>query len=197
MCVGSYCENPGNQTLKKGIVVILMSLVALRSSIKTYSTSKLFKLSLLTIGALMSTTGGGASASNNGFPIVGPESLMTPKAHGTCPTAVQSSLRWGCNNAKADEICCFNRHYAEHSGYWTTTSFLTDMKDKTTPTIFYDSVTGKPLFTAPKDRTFDEFVKESNAHGWPSFRDSEVHWENVRCLTNGETVSVDGTHLGK
>jgi peptide methionine sulfoxide reductase MsrB len=42
----------------------------------------------------------------------------------------------------------------------------------------------------------EEFVKESEAHGWPSFRDQEVVWDNVRCLTNGETVSVDGTHLG-
>ena len=31
----------------------------------------------------------------------------------------------------------------------------------------------------------------------PSFRDNEVVWENVRVLKNsGETVSVDGTHLG-
>jgi len=41
-----------------------------------------------------------------------------------------------------------------------------------------------------------EFLAESAAHGWPSFRDSEVNWENVRCLPNGESVSVDGTHLG-
>ncbi len=34
------------------------------------------------------------------------------------------------------------------------------------------------------------------AHGWPSFRDNEVVWDNVRCLKNGETVSLDGTHLG-
>ena len=34
-------------------------------------------------------------------------------------------------------------------------------------------------------------------HGWPSFRDQEVVWENVRVLkSSGETVSVDGTHLG-
>jgi hypothetical protein len=39
---------------------------------------------------------------------------------------------------------------------------------------FYDSVTGKPLFIAPKGRSFEDFVKESRAHGWPSFRDEEV-----------------------
>lgn len=33
--------------------------------------------------------------------------------------------------------------------------------------------------------------------GWPSFRDNEVVWDNVRVLKNsGETVSIDGTHLG-
>ena len=61
---------------------------------------------------------------------------------------------------------------------------------------FYDSVTGKPLFIAPRGRTFSEFEKESKSHGWPSFRDEEVVWENVRCLANGEAVSLAGTHLG-
>ena len=61
---------------------------------------------------------------------------------------------------------------------------------------FYDSNTGKPLFVAPRGRSMDTFIAESSHHGWPSFRDEEVVWENVRCLPNGETVSVDGTHLG-
>lgn len=43
----------------------------------------------------------------------------------------------------------------------------------------------------------DEFIDESKVHGWPSFRDQEVVWENVRILKNsGESVSIDGTHLG-
>ena len=49
---------------------------------------------------------------------------------------------------------------------------------------------------APVDRTFDEFLQESKNHGWPSFRDAEVNWKYVRCLSNGEAVSIDGTHLG-
>ena len=48
------------------------------------------------------------------------------------------------------------------------------------PTTYYDSVTGKPLFVAPIGRTMDEFLAESNVHGWPSFRDAEVVWENTR-----------------
>ena len=57
-------------------------------------------------------------------------------------------------------------------------------------------MTGKPLFIAPQGRTMQEFIDESRKHGWPSFRDQEVVWDNVRCLPNGETVSLDGTHLG-
>jgi hypothetical protein len=60
---------------------------------------------------------------------------------------------------------------------------------------FYDSNTGNLLFEAPKGRSHDHFWKESNAHGWPSFRDEEVNWEYVRCLRNGECVSIHGTHL--
>ena len=56
------------------------------------------------------------------------------------------------------------------------------------------SVTGKPLFSAPRGRTFEAFVKESKVHGWPSFRDEEVVWDNVRCLRDGECVSLTGVH---
>jgi len=90
------------------------------------------------------------------------------------------------------------RHYAEFSGYWQTTDFIKSIKEgkEETPIQFYDSVTGKLLFTAPVGRTMDEFLLESQKHGWPSFRDEEVNWEYVRCLKNGECVSTTGTHLG-
>ena len=63
---------------------------------------------------------------------------------------------------------------------------------------FYDSNTGQLLFEAPRGegRSHDEFVNESIRHGWPSFRDEEVHWDEVRCLRGGEMVSLAGTHLG-
>jgi hypothetical protein len=35
---------------------------------------------------------------------------------------VQEQLLWNVDRTKADEICCFNRHYAEHSGYFATKS---------------------------------------------------------------------------
>jgi hypothetical protein len=44
---------------------------------------------------------------------------------------------------------------------------------------------------APLGRSADDFLRESEVHGWPSFRDNEVVWENVRVLKNsGETVAV-------
>jgi hypothetical protein len=46
--------------------------------------------------------------------------------------------------------------------------------DKNKEITFYDSVTGKPLFIAPRGRSFEEFQNESKKHGWPSFRDQEV-----------------------
>ena len=122
---------------------------------------------------------------------------MSQKDHGTCVSKVQSSLLYGADVNTADRISCFNRHYAEFSGYAMSNprTWLADVRDKGEVT-YYDSVTGKPLFIAPKGRSFDQFEQESRAHGWPSFRDEEVVWENVRALKNGETISVDGTHLG-
>jgi hypothetical protein len=38
---------------------------------------------------------------------------MSAKAHGTCTAPVQAELMYNVDNAKADKICCFNRHYAE------------------------------------------------------------------------------------
>ena len=111
---------------------------------------------------------------------------------------------------------------APRAGYWESTALLEDA-GAGGPITFYDSNTGKPLFVAPRGRSLDAFVSESRWHGWPSFRDDEVVWDNVRCLRGGETVraaparppcpasrircarvwgggggqvSVDGTHLG-
>ena len=108
------------------------------------------------------------------FPLEGTEEIMSPKAHGTTEKPVMNDLRWSCSREKADEICCFNRHYAEHSGYWLKTNFMKELKSDDGPITFYDSVTGKPLFVAPKGRTWGEFIDESTKHGWPSFRDEEV-----------------------
>lgn len=142
--------------------------------------------------------------------IPGDESIMDRKQHGTSNKPVQNPLRWNCDNELADRICNFNRRYAEYAGYWkqSTTFMSTETRngtiipsngndnDDANPVIFYDSNTGKEVFRAPIGRTWDDFIKESTMHGWPSFRDDEVNWDTVRVLPGGETVSIDGTHLG-
>ena len=127
---------------------------------------------------------------------MGDESIMSTKSHGTSSLPVQNILRWKCDAKLADRICNYNRNYAEYAGYWNSeTNFLKE-NDGSIPLVFYDSVTGVPLFKAPIGRTWEEFVNESKGHGWPSFRDDEVVWDNVRSLRDGEMVSITGTHLG-
>ena len=128
--------------------------------------------------------------------VMGDESIMAKKKFGSSDVPVQANLRWNCDRAKADEICNYNRHYAEYSGYFETTTFKEEARRTNDPMKFYDSNTGNLLFTAPIGRTMDDFLVESSAHGWPSFRDAEVNWDYVRILPDGETVSVNGTHLG-
>lgn len=109
---------------------------------------------------------------------------------------VQGNLRWNVDEKVAERICNHNRHYAEHSGYFEGTKFMDEARNARTEITFYDSNTGKPLFIAPRGRSMEDFLVESRAHGWPSFRDSEVNWDEVRVLPDGETVSLAGTHLG-
>ena len=141
---------------------------------------------------------------------------MAPKEHGTCTQPLQKNLRWGVDWATADKICCYNRHFAEYSSYFMMTDFMKELEvsrreDRKDPITFYDPINSKPIFIAPKGwkkyseldiwmnfsgRSWKEFIRESTDHGWPSFRDEEVVWDNVRCLRNGECVTLDGIHLG-
>ena len=98
--------------------------------------------------------------------VMGDESIMAPKNHGTSNKPVQSNLRWSCDAKVADRICNFNRHYAEHSGYWETTDFLKEEGGSQQEINFYDSNTGKLLYVAPKGRSMDDFLIESRNHGW-------------------------------
>lgn len=132
-----------------------------------------------------------------GLAVMGEEEIMKKKRHGTSEVPVQKALRWSCSAEIADNICNFNRHYAERAGYWErSTTFLSEEGQTDGEITFYDSNTGLPLFYAPRGRTWKQFVRESRQHGWPSFRDEETNWELVRCLSNGEAVSTAGTHLG-
>ena len=147
---------------------------------------------------LVGTRASPARAVDVGGKIVyGDESIMAPKAHGTSEAPVQSDLLYGVSNKLADRITNYNRHFAEIGGYFESTDLEKVVLEAKEPVTFYDSVTGKPLFVAPLGRSAEDFIEESRIHGWPSFRDTEVVWQNVRVLRkSGETVSVDGTHLG-
>eukprot|EP00038_Savillea_parva_P008713 m.178713 g.178713 ORF g.178713 m.178713 type:complete len:213 (+) comp14604_c0_seq1:132-770(+) len=140
----------------------------------------------------------GSHVAPGGAAVLGDSSIMDDKGHGTCETPAKpdSDLRWGVPHSLADKISCFTRRFAENAGYWESTTFL-QTEGTGAEVTFYDSVTARPLFVAPRGRTWGEFVAESRAHGWPSFRDDEVVWDNVRVLKHsGETVSTTGTHLG-
>ena len=63
---------------------------------------------------------------------------------------------------------------SEQHSYFLSTIFLKEARKAERQ--------GTLVFIAPINRTMQEFLDESRAHGWPSFRDSEVVWENVRCL---------------
>jgi hypothetical protein len=56
--------------------------------------------------------------SSQTYPLVGPNDIMRKKQHGTSHAAVQEELRWEVSRKKADNICNFNRHWAEPSGEW-------------------------------------------------------------------------------
>jgi hypothetical protein len=126
--------------------------------------------------------------------------VMRAREHGTCVRSPRSSLRWGADRSLASEIGCFNRRGAEQSGYWLGTALERYARGLPPDSriTFYDAITSRPLFVAPVNRTMEDFLEESKAHGWPSFRDEEVVAENLRVLrgTAGEVVSIDGTHLG-
>lgn len=127
----------------------------------------------------------------------GSESIMESKEHGTSAKAVQDNLLYGVDKKLADRICSYNRRFAEAGGYFQSTGWEKAVLEADGPVTFYDSVTGKPLFVAPVGRSAETLIAESRVHGWPSFRDQEVVWDSVRVIRNsGETVSVDGTHLG-
>ncbi|CAD7925953.1 unnamed protein product [Amoebophrya sp. A120] len=137
-----------------------------------------------------------------GFSAAEVKSWMQAREYGTCAHKIpQAALRWGCSEEVANRICCQNRHYAEYAGYWQSTMFLEDVAEevaKGEPVDFYDPEDPtKLLFRAPIGRTWGDFLKESEQHGWPSFRDAEVVSEYVRVLPDsGEVVTPYGTHLG-
>ena len=119
---------------------------------------------------------------------------MARKAHGTSARPVQSPLRWGCDAKLADRICSYNRHYAEGSGSFLRTSFpATARRDAASgPIVFYDSVTGRPLFRAPIGRSFAQFEAESKVGRSPGcllFENKLLVYRNRPCRVTGGQAS--------
>jgi peptide methionine sulfoxide reductase MsrB len=161
--------------------------------------TRAFRSGALTIAALLIVSGIFYSRARSFGPSsslgADPGNIMRQRAFGSCVAPVRAPLRWSSSESTGNSICCHNRDYAEYFGYWQSTQFPFTQPASGEIT-FFDSVTGRPLFIAPRGRSYDSFVSESTRHGWPSFRDEEVLWDNVRVLPDGETVSVNGTHLG-
>ena len=60
---------------------------------------------------------GGPLARGFGPPVVmGTEEMMSQKEYGTSAVPIQKDLRWNCDVKTADNICNYNRHYAEYAG---------------------------------------------------------------------------------
>ena len=134
--------------------------------------------------------------------IVDESFMSTPRQFGSCATRVPENkrLRWGAKSDVAAEIGCFNRAGAEPKGSWEESGLpkAAGRKSGGGTITFYDTVSGLPLFVAPQNRTIEQFLEESRAHGWPSFRDEELVLDHLRQIrgTRGEIVSAAGMHLG-
>lgn len=108
------------------------------------------------------------------------------------------------NETLGEAICCDERYLGLAEPKWTfNRSDINLFKYLNTKgqTFFFDSVCGLPLFTIPKNRTLDDFKKESLKHGWPSFHDEEMYigenGPNILSVPNSSRIiSKCGTFLG-
>jgi hypothetical protein len=130
-----------------------------------------------------------------------------------CQGPVQDDLRFGISGrdtatvpvlvdpgeSLAEAVCCDKRvvDFAEPQFLFNDPDILLWSKLDKGVTTFYDSVCGLPLFQAPVNRSLGDFERDTEGHGWPSFRSAEVFYDNV--VTNKSTgfvTSKCGTHLG-
>ncbi len=89
------------------------------------------------------------------------------------------------------------RAFSEPNGFFNEPGIaLFSQLDNSTTTTFYDSVCGIPLYTAPVNRTFEDFKADTINHGWPSFRPAEFINENLIVHSDGSIYSKCGTYLG-
>lgn len=134
-----------------------------------------------------------------------------PAALDECSGPVQPQLLYGisrrttprgvpapidANESLAEAVCCDRRAlpFAEPQFLYKQPDIAL-FRRVTKRTTFYDSVCGLPLFRAPVNRSLADFEKDTDEHGWPSFREAEVVAENV-LIKDGLVTSACGTHLG-
>ena len=165
-------------------------LLALQASALIQNSSRRAFFQVSTASAVAAVVGPQASLArgNSNAIVYGDESIMSQKEHGTTHQKVQDDLLYDVPNKLADRISSYTRTWAEPAGFFQQTNFEQTVMEAQGPVTFYDSVSGKPLFKAPIGRSAEQFIKESRVHGWPSFREQEVVWDNVRVLRGGETV---------
>jgi len=140
-----------------------------------------------------------------------------PAAYDECSGPVQAGLRYNVSalgleyftapvavnpdESLAAAVCCDKRTtpYAEPQFLYQNPSVALYQRMATSgPTTFYDSVCGLPLFRAPMGRSLAAFKRDTDEHGWPSFRKKEVvDPANFRVdQATGFVFSKCGTHLG-
>ena len=83
-----------------------------------------------------------------------------------------NQLRWNVDINLARRICCNNRLGAEQKNSWENNKDFNIWLQSDEPKIFYDSVSNLPVFKIK--RPINEWIEESQKHGWPSFRDNEI-----------------------
>jgi len=126
--------------------------------------------------------------------------------HGTDASCMQpGDLLFGISAGEKEDlgwVCCDNERLAEPRGWYLRETELEGVlranasASAGAPFTFYDASCGLPLYRAPVGRSLEQFLAESRAHGWPSFREQEVVGGNVEVRGGGEVVSRCGTHLG-
>mmetsp|Transcript_57490 Transcript_57490/g.151320 ORF Transcript_57490/g.151320 Transcript_57490/m.151320 type:complete len:167 (-) Transcript_57490:30-530(-) len=112
-------------------------------------------------------------------------------------------LLYGITASEKEElgwVCCDNTILAEPAWFYHKAEGRTFQAEllRLQPggnLTFYDSSCGLPLYTAPVGRSVAEFLQESEAHKWPSFREAEIVHENI-VMDGSEIISRCGTHLG-
>merc|ERR1719183_744835 len=170
-------------------VSLLLSAIAAAGAFSAAPETRRDALQSIGLLGITAVVGPAFANADGGFSVggklrFGDESIMDQKDHGSSAVPVQENLRYGVSRKMADRISNYNRRFAELGGYFQETTFEDVVRAANGPVTFYDSNTGKALFQAPIGRSVDEFIDESKVHGWPSFRDNEVVWDNVRVLKN-------------